>query len=61
MVNPGGEGIRCRVASELEMVTDEDYKWAEATSSRDGTKAVATQRIPIPKLFLVMEKAFRHW
>lgn len=43
------------------MVTDEDYKWAEATSSRDGTKAVATQRIPIPKLFLVMEKAFRHW
>ena len=43
------------------MVTDEDYKWAKDTGPRTGTTAVATQRIPIPKLFLVMEKAFRHW
>ena len=61
VVNPGGEGIHCRVASELEMVTDEDYKWAKATGGNTGTGAVQTQRIPIPKLFLVMEKAFRHW
>lgn len=61
VVEPGGEGIRCRVASELEMVTDEDYKWAKVTEGTEGTKAMETQRIPIPKLFLVMEKAFRHW